>query len=319
MPVISLIITTYNRARLVAEALESIAASTTGPALSVEVVLVDNNSTDDTAAVVTAIRDRGFPFDLIYVRESQQGTSYARNTGIRVARGEYLVFMDDDQRIAPDYLARVEAAFAETGAACLGGPIHYYNAVNIPRWLAPILRHKGQLDYGDEIKRLGQDGERLGGGNLAFKRSDMTEIGYFDTRLGHHGTNLGGSEDWEIQDRAIAQGKLVVYHPKLVQYHYLRPERYRKRYWRRLYFAYGRSLTLRTDYRTANLLFGAPRHLWWALVTRDLRNLAVGWVTRHQYLFARQLAVWLQLGRIYEARRTRQPANPGQPQQQKPS
>ncbi|HET8551452.1 MAG TPA: glycosyltransferase [Gammaproteobacteria bacterium] len=306
VPLISLVIATFNRARLIREALDSVAASTIEPASLVEVIVVDNNSTDDTAAVIAAIRDKGYPFPLKYVLETNQGTSHARNRGISEAHGKYVVFMDDDQRIDPAYLANVEAVFQETGAACVGGPVYYYNAKDIPHWLAPILKHKGQVNHGDSPRTLEVNGPKLGGGNIAFERDALAAIGPYDVRLGHHGDALGGSEDWEIQDRAIEQGYVVAYHPKLIQYHYLRPERYRKHYWRKLYFAYGRSLYLRNDWRTANLFLGAPRVMWWFLLTRDFRRLVRAWLTLDRaHTFEKQLGLWLQAGKIYAARQAR--------------
>lgn len=305
-PSISLIITTYNRAALLREALESIAASTIEPPSSVEVIVVDNNSADATAAVVDTIQRANFPFRLSYLKETRQGTSWARNAGIEAARGEYIAFMDDDQRIDPAYLQNIRAAFKETGAVCVGGPVRYYNAENVPGWLAPVLKHKGQLEHGEHPKELGPADQRLGGGNMVFKTSALSAIGNYDTRLGHHGDQLGGNEDWEIQDRAIANGHTVAYHPKLVQYHYLRPERYRKHYWRKLYFAYGRSLYLRGNWTNANLFFGAPRTLWWILATRDIPAFLASFLTlSYPRIFSKQLEIWLRVGKIYEARQAK--------------
>jgi len=302
-PLISLVIATYNRVALLREALASIAASALDRDDSVEVLVIDNNSHDGTAETVQAIREAGFRFALIYALETRQGTSHARNRGVALARGRYLVFMDDDQRIDPHYLANVPAVFAETGAACVGGPVHYYNATGIPRWLAPLIEHIGQLDYGNATMVLDESTGRLGGGNMALTRKALESFGGFDTRLGHHGTNLGGGEDWEIQDRLMGAGKAVVYHPVLVQYHYLRPERFHKRYWRRLYYSYGRSLYLRGDWRGARLLFGVPRHLWWALIMKDCPAWAKSWISfDYPKMFLRQLAIWQRFGKIAAAR-----------------
>ena len=78
---ISLVITTYNRAELLAGALKSVAASQFDGHGDVEVIVVDNNSNDGTRQTVENIREAGFPFLLRYVVEPNQGLSYARNRG----------------------------------------------------------------------------------------------------------------------------------------------------------------------------------------------------------------------------------------------
>lgn len=317
LPLISLVITTYNRVALLREALASVAASKLEhTAADVEVLVIDNNSSDGTSAAVEAIRRAGYRFPLKYARETRQGTSYARNRGIAMARGYYIAFMDDDQHIDAAYLENVARAFAETGAACVGGPVRYYNynARDIPHWLAPIIKYIGQLDCGDAPLMIGEGTRRLSGGNMVFTREALAASGGFDTRLGHHGERLGGNEDWEIQDRLIAAGRIVAYHPGLVQYHYLRPERFDKRYWRRLYFSYGRSLYLRGDFSGAHRLFGVPRFLWRALLARDCAAWIRAWPTLdYPKIFLRQLAIWQRLGKIAAARaERREPLRPAQ-------
>lgn len=317
-PLISLVITTYNRAALLREALASVAAAVVEDDDSVEVLVIDNNSSDDTAATVEEIRRAGYRFALSYALEVRQGTSYARNRGIALARGHYIAFMDDDQRIDRHYLANVPRAFVDTGAACVGGPVRYYNydVSDIPQWLAPIVKYIGQLDCGDAPMVIGEGTKRLAGGNMVFTRDALGASGGFDIRLGHHGARLGGNEDWEIQDRLIAGGKVVAYHPALVQYHYLRPERFDKRYWRRLYFSYGRSLYLRGDWHGARLSFGAPRFLWRALIAKDCTAWAASWFSfDYPTIFLRQLAVWQRLGKIAAARaENRRPLNAAPPE-----
>src|SRR5690348_4928949 len=93
----SLVITTYNRAALLDKALESVAQSQVVDSARVEVIVVDNNSSDHTRETVDEIRSRGFPFPLRYVLEQHQGLSFARNRGAEEAKGTYVAYMDDDQ------------------------------------------------------------------------------------------------------------------------------------------------------------------------------------------------------------------------------
>jgi GT2 family glycosyltransferase len=90
LPLVSIIIPTYNRSRLLQEAVESALAQTYP---NVEVIVVDDGSADDTAQVMAQYDDR-----LCYIRQANRGVAAARNTGIRASRGEYLTFLDDDDR-----------------------------------------------------------------------------------------------------------------------------------------------------------------------------------------------------------------------------
>src|SRR5687767_3303766 len=117
----SVLICTYNRASLLRETLESLAGVKSARAW--EVVIVDNNSTDDTRTVVEEMAVT-FPAPLLYVFEPRQGKSHALNTGLDVCRGQVIVFTDDDVHVAP--------AWADAACASLAGqrwPAHAAGAV----------------------------------------------------------------------------------------------------------------------------------------------------------------------------------------------
>jgi len=113
-PPLSVVICTYNRAHL----LPSAVASVLGQGYTdFELVLVDDGSTDGTAEVIASIDDPR----IRAVRQENQGLSVARNTGVAHARGRYVVFLDDDDRALPDWLARLgELVDGECAAVCCG-------------------------------------------------------------------------------------------------------------------------------------------------------------------------------------------------------
>jgi len=307
-PLISLVISTYKRAALLAEALESVANSRNMAASreSIEVIVVDNNSQDDTAETVARVRKEGFPFSLKYVLETKQGISAARNCGIHAARGEFVVFMDDDQKMEEHYLSLVEEQFETTQATCICGPIHYYNAENLPAWLPPLLEDTGQFYAGDKIKAIKSTEIELHGGNMAFRRDALVESGGFNPQLGRIGEQLIAGEEPELQARLEAAGKTIMYTPALVQYHYLRPDRLTKKYWRRHYFDYGRTLYRRNhamnDHR-AKRLAGVPRWLMLFLLRKDIPPFAGSLIARDESArLSAELDVWFRLGQIKEAR-----------------
>lgn len=96
---VSVIIPTYNRAHLVGDSIRSVLAQTYD---SVEVIVVDDGSTDDTAEVIAAISDPR----LRYIRQPNRGRSNARNHALSLARGRYIAFLDSDDLFLPDKLER---------------------------------------------------------------------------------------------------------------------------------------------------------------------------------------------------------------------
>lgn len=307
---ISLVITTYNRAAMLADALKSVAASQIENPRDVEVIVVDNNSTDNTHETVEQIKAQGFPFVLRYVFERNQGLSYARNRGADESTATYVAFMDDDQLIDKDYLARLGPAFQSTGATCIGGRNLIRNDESLPRWLPPLLQlARGQRDHGDKVKVLGPGDGKLIGGNMAFVRQELLDIGKYNVTLGRCGDSLLDGEEDELQERLHAAGKKIVFHPGLIQHDPLAPARRTKSFWRRHHFDHGRSLYRITlsnagKYKGPSLL-GAPRWLWRALVVKDIPKAAMP-LARFDLTesFYRQLDVCIRLGQIQEARHT---------------
>jgi glycosyltransferase involved in cell wall biosynthesis len=100
---ITVILCTYNRCRSLAKALESVAAQTFSKSVEWEVVVVDNNSRDQTREVVAELNHR-HPGRFRYLLEQRSGKSYALNAGITEARGDILAFMDDDVTVEPTWL-----------------------------------------------------------------------------------------------------------------------------------------------------------------------------------------------------------------------
>ena len=123
MPRLSLIVATYNRAEQLLTTLRSVAAQT-APAAEWECVVVDNNSTDDTAARFEEFRTAHPELPLRRVSETRQGLSWARNRGIAETTGDIVAIIDDDERIVPEFIAAYIAFFdAHPSVASAGGPI----------------------------------------------------------------------------------------------------------------------------------------------------------------------------------------------------
>jgi glycosyltransferase involved in cell wall biosynthesis len=271
----SVVIATYNRASDLRDTLASLAGLR--PASPWEVIVADNNSTDDTRAVVETAA-RSFPAPLRYVFEREQGRSPALNAGIRSARGDIIVTTDDDVRVESDWLDRAGAALETLDCDYVGGRV-------LPIWGGPRpawLNHGGKhwavialLDFGNQPLEFGALAPL--GVNMAFRRSAFDRAGVLDPHTGRKAGTLLGQEVREWCIRARAAGVRGFYAPEMVVRHIIPASRLKKAYFRRWFYWRGISRAMlyekagldmeapeRTtlDFRTVPHLFGVPRYLY---------------------------------------------------------
>lgn len=210
---VSVIVCTRNRAHAVAASLASVAdAAQACRTLDVELVVVDNASTDETPAVVgTWAKSVTLPIRL--VREDRKGLAVSRNTGVRAARGAILAFTDDDCRLAPDYFRALQSAFAsDAGMAVRGGRVDLGDPGDLPFTIktdpAPAV-YTGEQHPGGFIH----------GCNMAMTRATFDHVGPFDERFGA-GAPCEAGEDTDYLYRAHLAGIPVEYTPSLVVAHF---------------------------------------------------------------------------------------------------
>lgn len=249
----SVIIATYNRAADLRETLASLAGLK--PTGDWELLVVDNNSTDDTRAVVEAAQAH-FPVELRYFFEKEQGRSAALNCGIRAARGDILVTTDDDVRVAPDWLDCAAEALATLPCDYVGGKVLPLWGGERPDWLP---NHGGRpwsvialLDYGDAPLEFDQRHVPIGV-NLAFRRDAFAKAGLWDNRVGRKAGTLLGQEVREWSLRARAAGLRGFYAPRMVVEHLIPAERLQKRYFRRWFYWNGVSRALLYEQSAINM------------------------------------------------------------------
>lgn len=260
---VTVIVCTYNRADSLRRTLEALAAQQVPAGVDWELVVVDNNSRDDTRATVERFALEA-PLSVTYVFEAKQGVSYARNTGLSHSTGENIAFTDDDVLPAPDWVATLETLMAQSGADVIGGRILPKWPSPVPGWLARnkwLHANLALMDH-EHPHRLSPKTTHplIWGANMAFRRSIFDVIGLFDTRRGRIGSRLHGGEDVDIVERALAAGAHVLYDPRLVVWHHIPCERIRRRYFLRWYFQGGEGEALSQEVDAARTLLGAPLH-----------------------------------------------------------
>lgn len=246
---LSIVIATYNRSALLMQALNSIVEQTF-PRSEWECVVVNNNSSDDTASAFALFAEQHPDYNLRMVLEPNQGLSFARNRGIRESVGEYIAIVDDDERIAPEFVASYVALFDNVpDAVAAGGPIVAEYPEGRPRWMSAFTERPiaNTMYFGDKVREFPR-GRVPGGGNMAMRRSAVRRYGVFDTSLGYVGETLIGGEETDLFERLqIAEAKYY-YVPQAVMYHIIPKEKLSAEYLCRLSYNVGVSQLRRAHY-----------------------------------------------------------------------
>jgi glycosyltransferase involved in cell wall biosynthesis len=196
-PFISVIIPVWNSPDLIAKCLTAIGVQTY-PRDRFEVLVVDNGSTDETAAVA-----RSFPF-VTLLSEPNPGSYRARNLGLNSARGEYVAFTDADCVPAPEWLAMAaRAAIQHPGAGVLAGHIELFRA----DLSSSQACEKYEYAFTFDQARNANHGVCVTA-NWVSRRTTLLALGGFDD-----GLKSGG--DWDLCRRIRAAGRPIVYVPEM--------------------------------------------------------------------------------------------------------
>jgi len=230
---VSVVVSTHNRQEDLRAALGTLLRQTDD--VPYEVIIVDNNSTDDTRRVVESAM-AGSPVPLKYLFEPQQGVSYGRNTGIRHAEAPIIAFTDDDCRAAPDWVASIVRAFDRYPEVdCIGGRVVPTWPAEVPSWFTG--RQASPLaicEHGDEDFPVDANHAAtcLLTANLACRRTTFEKAGLFST-------DFPRGQDRELQLRMWRRGCRGMYVPGVVVTVPVPADRLKKPYFRRWYASYG--------------------------------------------------------------------------------
>lgn len=236
-PRITIAICTYNRAGLLRQTLADIAAQQF-PHDHYEVLVIDNNSRDNTQEVVAGFASaRPAPRHIL---ETRQGLPHARNRAIAEARGDILVFADDDVLLDPSWLSQLTAPFAADSSrriAVVGGEVLPVFPHGLPPWVA---EWHAPLAFRSDAGPLTPQQSPMGA-NLAFRREVFAQLGNFSAALGRTGKNLFAGEEVEMIRRVRAAGFEVWFAPRAVAKHQMPASRTTFRYAARHAFDSARS------------------------------------------------------------------------------
>lgn len=188
------------------------------PVTDFEIVLVNNNSTDDTQAI--AEKYAGSHGNIRVINELKQGLSHARNRGWREARGKYVAYIDDDAKTSSDWAGRVVHAFENIKPEpdVVGGKIIPFASGPVPEWYPVDIEI---LSRGEQKRFLTNTELQYGffGSNMIFKKAILEKNQGFSARYGMQGHAVGVAEETEFFRRLSKCSPVLWYDPDIIVEH----------------------------------------------------------------------------------------------------
>ncbi|MBX9965097.1 MAG: glycosyltransferase family 2 protein [Burkholderiales bacterium] len=272
---VTVAICTWNRATLLSRVLTSLTELNRPIDTNWELLVVNNNCTDDTDSVVQSFADR-LPIRVLH--ERAPGLSNARNKAISEASGRYILWTDDDVRVSQNWLEAYLAAFRRwPDHGIFGGPIRPEFEGDPPGWLTSVWNKVetayAMRDFGMDELELSARTHRLPfGANFAI-RSDLQRSHPYDPKLGRSPQNLFlGGEEVAVMARILDAGTPGRWVPHAGVLHWVPRGRQTVAYLRGYYKGQGvhQAMTMAPD-RTARLLLGRPRWLIRRYLQQEIR------------------------------------------------
>ncbi len=239
---ISLVICTYNRDKYLPEALESIHLQDASKDLF-ELIIIDNNSTDNTASISKSFIKNNPDLYTAYYFEKNKGLSFARNRGITEAAAPVIAYVDDDAILSPGYIQHLASFFdAYNDAVGSGGKvIPKYESGQPPNWMNKYLNgFVGNHDLGENIKAYSKKMKYPPGCNMAYKKEILLQAGGFNNDLKFR------SDDKYIFHRIIEISDQIYYVPGAWLFHYIDADRLSFENFKKLFLKTGNEEKIRS-------------------------------------------------------------------------
>lgn len=255
-PKISVVICSYNRALYIKDAMESLYNQTLGKD-GYEVIVVDNNSKDNTAEICRQFINGHKDANFLYLTETKQGASFARNTGAALARSPLLCFMDDDAVADPDYLEKILVFFeSHPDAGGLGGRIIPRYIPAEPKWMSRYVSSLvGHFHYSEQLSIFAANKYPLES-NMIIRKADFDRINGFNTALpGVVGTLRIGGEGKDFFFRLKELGRTIYYDPAIRVQHVVETAKLTREYMYRVASGIGRGERVRTLQKSKGVFY----------------------------------------------------------------
>jgi len=295
---ITIAICTWNRADLLRQTLDGMTRLLIPPELDWELVVINNNSTDATPAVISEAADR-LPIRGCF--EPHQGKSHALNLATTEARGEYIVWTDDDVLVDQHWLAEYAAAFQRRpDASFFGGPIEPWLVPPSPDWLTCVFNRVsnvyGARDLGPEPVRLTVQTLPFGA-NMAVRTAEQRRFPYDPAVSRRPDSPVRGEETFMLR-RMLDAGCEGWWVPDARVRHWVPRGHQTLAYIRDYFVGLGQARAMGPQPSHYTWLFGRPRFIWRQAIEEEVRYWATRMVSRPETWiqhFIRASLAWGQL------------------------
>jgi glucosyl-dolichyl phosphate glucuronosyltransferase len=222
---LSIVLCTYNNADSLNKTLSQLSKQKYNSDQIVEIIIVDNNSTDDTSTVIDFYSKSNPCF--LKVFEPKQGLSYARNAGIKQSTGEYILFTDDDAELPPNWINAYLNIINAWNPDCCYSKITVIWDNPKPWWYCNKFgAFFVELDHGNSVKQIQDNYHEFFGKNFCVKKSEIVNMGGFDPQLGRIGNKLGVGEETILYRKLVSTKKKIFYFPDAGVGHRLKDKEY---------------------------------------------------------------------------------------------
>ena len=261
---VDIVICTWNRSQQLAAVFDSLTKLIVPYDRQLRVIVVNNNSSDDSADVIETFGGHKF-FDrhqFLPLFESQQGHTFSRNAAIKHLDSDLVMWTDDDVIVEPFWVQRmVEFADQQSDTAFFGGPIIAKLLPQCPGWIEENWETlKGcfaERQLGDQPLALASD--RLPYGANFAVRTPVQKNFLFNAELGRRGDDVLGEDELDVMRRMIEAGFTGMWNPQAHVTHVIPAQRVNEEYVRQYYLGQGRALI-----RKGTPWGDSPRKLWWS-------------------------------------------------------
>lgn len=220
-PKLTLAIPTYNRLDLLKEGVDSLIEQH-NQSNDWEIIIVNNNSSDNTEIFLKSYANK---YERIkYFNEEIAGSSQARNRALKECRTDYILFVDDECTFKKNYIDQALDIIEKHAPKIFGGPVHARLLSEAPKWFKPEY---GEFSNPSATGR--SDRVFLSGANIGFKLDSILSIGGFDSNLGMFGKKMGYGEETAVEMKMLEKfgPEAVWFDPQFINYHLVRPEKYK--------------------------------------------------------------------------------------------